>query len=93
MPYIWGMDVAVTELRAHLRDWLERVGAGEELVITDRGTPIARVIGVDSTAALERLTAEGVVSRPARVDRPTVSGRPRPRPRRPVADRVAEQRG
>jgi prevent-host-death family protein len=86
------MDVAITDLRAHLSDWLERAREGTEVIITDRGLPIARLLGLSTTSAIERLTAEGVIGRPGRANRPAASGRPRPRSRRPVADRVSEQR-
>ncbi|HBW20022.1 MAG TPA: prevent-host-death protein [Actinobacteria bacterium] len=82
----------MTDLRAHLSEWLERARGGAELVITDRGVPVARLIGLTSTATLERLTAEGVIGRPLAAQRPRASGRPRPRPRRPLADVVSEQR-
>lgn len=86
------MDVAVTDLRAHLREWLDRARQGDEVVITDRGIPVARLLGLTTTATLERLTAEGVIGRPAAPRRPQASGRLRPRPRRPVADLVSDQR-
>jgi prevent-host-death family protein len=86
------MDVAVAELRAHLSAWLDRVGAGEEIVVTDRGMPIARVVGLDSRSLLERLTKRGVIAKPGRPHRPQAAGRSRPRPTRPVADHVSEQR-
>jgi prevent-host-death family protein len=86
------MEAAVTELRAHLSDWLDRVREGHEVIITERGVPVARLLGVGSTATLERLTAEGVVGKPSRSGRPTASGRARPRARRSLAELVAEQR-
>jgi prevent-host-death family protein len=86
------MDVAVTELRAHLSDWLQRARQGDEVVITDRGVPVARLLGLSATAVLERLAAEGVIGQAGTGRRPAASGRPRPRPRRPVADIVSEQR-
>lgn len=86
------VDVAVTELRAHLSDWLERVRTGSELVITDRGVPVARLIGLDTVGTLERLTAEGVIGRAPLTGRPAVSGRSRPHPRRPLSELVGEQR-
>jgi prevent-host-death family protein len=86
------MDVAVTELRAHLSDWLQRARQGDEVVITERGVPVARLLGLSATAVLERLAAEGVIGQAGAGRRPTASGRPRPRPRRPVADIVSEQR-
>jgi prevent-host-death family protein len=87
------MDVAVTDLRAHLSDWLERARQGTEVIITDRGLPVARLLGIETAAAIERLTGEGVIARPQSAIRPVASGRIRPRSRRPVADIVSEQRG
>lgn len=87
------MDVAVTELRAHLSEWLERARGGKEIVVTDRGVPVARILGVTAAPKLEELTNQGVIAKPARPDRPTATGRARPRSRRPLADIVSEQRG
>jgi prevent-host-death family protein len=86
------MDVAVTELRAHLSEWVERARGGDEIVITDRGMPVARLLGLTTADTLQRLAAEGVIGRPAAAQRPAASGHARPRPRRPVADIVSEQR-
>jgi prevent-host-death family protein len=86
------VDVAISDLRAHLSDWLERVRAGQEIVVTDRGVPVARLLGMRATATLERLQDEGVIARPDRAQRPTATGRQRPRPRGSVADLVSEQR-
>jgi prevent-host-death family protein len=86
------VDVAITELRAHLSEWLDRVREGTELVITDRGVPVARLLGITATATLERLTAEGVIARPQAATRPRASQQPRPRARRPLADIVSDQR-
>lgn len=91
--YAQVMDVAVTELRAHLSDWLTLARQGQEVVVTDRGIPVARLLGVDATPILERLTNEGVIARPGQSRRPTASGRRRPRPKRPVAEIVSDQRG
>jgi prevent-host-death family protein len=87
------MDVPVTELRKHLSAWLDRVGDGAEVVITDRGVPVARIVGLDTTTAIENLTTQGVIAAPSsRRARPTATGRARPRGRRPVAELVSEQR-
>ena len=82
------MDVAVSELRAHLSHWLERARDGDEVVVTERGVPVARILGLDTTATLERLTAQGVIAKPG----PAATGRRRPRARRPVADVISEHR-
>jgi prevent-host-death family protein len=86
------MDVPVSELRANLRNWLQRAEQGEEVVVTERGVPVVRLLGIATTPLLERLTAEGVIGRPTSPDRPAASGRPRPRPRRPIAPLVSDQR-
>jgi prevent-host-death family protein len=86
------MEVAVSTLRAELADWIERVRRGEEVVVTDRGTPVARLIAVDTAPLLERLTREGVLSRPQRAGRPTARGASRARADRPVSQLVDEQR-
>ena len=90
--YTSGMDVPVTELRAHLSEWLERVRGGEEVVVTDRGVPVARLLGMSATATLQRLAADGVISRDVSARRPTAAGRERPRTRRSVSDIISEQR-
>lgn len=86
------MDVAVAELRAHLGRWIDAARDGNDVVITDRGTPVARIVALDATPVIDRLTAQGVIRRPARSTRPVAGDRPRPTPKRPVADLVTEQR-
>jgi prevent-host-death family protein len=66
------MEVGVRELRNQLRRWLDAVGRGEELTITERGKPVARLIGASSPPPLTRLIAEGVITpakRPRRQNR------------------------
>ena len=87
------MDVAVSELRAHLSEWLERARNGQEVVVTDRGVPVARILGLTTASVLERLTEQGVISRPVHHERPVAAARRRPPTRRAVSDIVAEQRG
>jgi prevent-host-death family protein len=90
--YNFPMDVAVTEFRAHLSEWLERARSGDEVLITERGVPVARLLGLASTRVIERLMADGVVGPAPASRRPTASGRARPRSRRPVSDFISEQR-
>ena len=90
--YVCCMDVAVTELRAHLARWIDAAREGNDVVITDRGTPVARIVALDSTAVIERLTAQGVISRPTESIRPVAGDRHRPTPKRPLADIIGEQR-
>ncbi len=90
--YSYAMDVAVTELRAHLGRWIDAAREGNDVVITDRGMPVARIVALDSTPILDRLTAQGVISRPTGPTRPVAGQRRGPTPKRPVADIVSEQR-
>ncbi len=59
--------VGVAELRQNLSRYLKRVERGERLIVTDRNRPVAE-FGPPATtgAALDRLIADGRVSRPAR---------------------------
>jgi prevent-host-death family protein len=86
------MDIAVTELRAHLSEWIERAREGQEIVVTDRGVPVARLAGIGTSTTLDQLTADGIIARPQKPQRPEAAGRRRPQARRPVAARVSEQR-
>ncbi len=86
------MDVAVAELRAHLGHWIDVAREGHDVVITDRGTPVARIVALDSASVIDRLTAQGVIRRPTRSTRPVAGDRDRPTPKRPVAEIVSEQR-
>ena len=61
------MEVGIRALRNHLSEFVERVRGGEELVVTDRGRPVARLVPVDRERTLDRLVREGLVERaPAR---------------------------
>lgn len=86
------MDVAVTALRAELSSWIERVKAGEEVVVTERGTPVVRLVPVATAPLLEQLVERGVLSRPQRADRPSARGAARAKASGPVAALVGEQR-
>lgn len=63
------MEVAVSALRAELKSWIDRARAGEEIVITDRGVPVARLTGVATADLLTSLAREGLLT-PATGDRP-----------------------
>jgi len=90
--YIWDVDVAISTLRAELSTWIERVRSGEEVVVTDRGTPVARLLAVDTAPLLDQLIASGVLSKPRRADRPAARGVARAQASGPVSELVSEQR-
>jgi prevent-host-death family protein len=73
-------EVGVAQLRRELKDWLDRAQSGDEVVITERGRPVARLSGVDTGPLLDRLADEGRISRaPRRPARLHVAvGEPRP---------------
>lgn len=55
-------EVGVRDLKAHLSAHLARVKAGESLVVTERGRPVARLVPVerqDIPPAVARLLASG----------------------------------
>jgi prevent-host-death family protein len=56
------MDVGIRELRADLSRWVKRARAGEEIVVTDRGKPVARLVPADGERKIDRLIREGVVT-------------------------------
>ncbi|MCB0974057.1 MAG: type II toxin-antitoxin system prevent-host-death family antitoxin [Actinobacteria bacterium] len=86
------MDIAVSDMRANLATHLGAVRDGAEVVITDRGLPVARLVAVDSASTIERLTQQGVIRRPSVPNRPTAVGRVLPKSRQPVSDIVGDQR-
>lgn len=59
--------VGIAELRQNLSLYLRRVENGERLLVTDRNRPVAELGPPPSTGrALDRLIAEGRVTRPIR---------------------------
>jgi prevent-host-death family protein len=91
--YASAMDVPVTELRAHLSEWLDRVRSGEEVIVTDHGVPVVRMLGLTATATLQRLAGEGVIGHDSSARRPVASGQTRPRPTQSVSSIISDQRG
>lgn len=66
---------SVVQLKSRLSEYLRRVKAGGELVITDRGVPVARLVPLDAaerrTTRRLRLSKTGIV-RPGRGKLPRV---------------------
>ena len=63
------MEVGIRELRADLSRWLKQVQAGEEILVTDRGKPVALITPANGRSKLDELIARGLAT-PAR-RRPT----------------------
>ena len=83
--------VGVRALKASLSRYLGRVRAGETILVTDRGRPVARLVPVGIPEHVASLMVEGRV---------TWSGKPftppkqlyRLRPGPPISDYIAEDR-
>ena len=73
------MDVPVSALRAELRQWIEAARAGEDVVITERGIPVARLSGIEAADLLTRLEREGLLTAAA-VPRPPARSGPHSAP-------------
>jgi prevent-host-death family protein len=84
------VEVGIRDLRDHLSKYLAGVAQGDELVVTDHGQAVARILPVEVARPIDRLVAEGLVHRP--------SGGHRSRPARriktkqPISGLVGEQR-
>jgi prevent-host-death family protein len=82
-------EVGVRELRNNLSRYLERIQGGEEVVVTDRGRAIARVLPMSGERTIDRLIREGKVTPAARQDRALPK---RVTAKGSVSDLVADQR-
>lgn len=82
----------MTELRAKLRACLAAARQGEEVVVTERGVPVAKITGVDAMSVVERLTREGVLSPPLTPKRKARRPGIRPTPGPPISDLIGEMR-
>jgi len=60
------MDVGVRELKAKLSEYLGRAANGEEIVVTDRGTPIVRLLPYEVSSTIQRGIEEGWIEPPKR---------------------------
>lgn len=88
------VTVGVRELRSNLRAYLQRIRAGEEVIVTDRGEPVARLTPVEpGETTRQRLIEEGLLT-PARRPKTPIDLESLPRMRSgKLSDIVIEQRG
>lgn len=75
-------EASISQLKARLSQYMRLVRGGQEVIVTDRGVPVARIVALDSERRLDArvkdLVERGLV-------RPPASGLPkdfwkRPRP-------------
>jgi prevent-host-death family protein len=72
---------SITILKAHLSRYLDAVKSGEEVIVTERGRPVARLSGLDAASTpsgrVASLVREGRMrapTGPTPTDPPEVSG-------------------
>ena len=89
--------VSITEAKNRLSALLDRVRAGETILIVDRGVPVARLehaAGDDAEGRLRRLERAGLVRRGTQPPPPSLAldELPRPRDGASVVEALLEER-
>jgi prevent-host-death family protein len=67
------MDVGIRELKARLSEFVERAAAGDDVVVTDRGRPVARLVPFAQESAVQRGIDEGWIEAPRRTTLPSAA--------------------
>ncbi|MGD9998679.1 MAG: type II toxin-antitoxin system Phd/YefM family antitoxin [Ilumatobacteraceae bacterium] len=84
-------EVGIRELKNALSSYIDRVREGEEVIVTDRGRPVARLSSLDAADdRLAALVAAGIVRPPTSRQRHLPKRRIKSKGN--VSDLVAEQR-
>jgi prevent-host-death family protein len=84
-------EVGIRELKNGLSGYIDRVRDGEEVIVTDRGRPVARLSAIDASQdRLAELVAAGIVRPPSSSDR--YLPKRRIKAKGSVSELVAEQR-
>ncbi len=60
------MNVGIRELKAHLSEYVGKAAAGERIIVTDRGKPVAQLSALDDQSTLQRGIEEGWITPPRR---------------------------
>ena len=86
----------ISELRKHLRAYLEKVRAGESVLILDHDRPVARLVGVagqdPAVDRLARLESEGLLRRALGPIPKELLEEPPPKPGKSVLEALIEER-
>jgi len=59
------VEISLTDLRKDLNAPLAAAKAGEDVIVTERGVPVARLTGVESRDLLTSLIDDGLITPPA----------------------------
>ncbi len=84
------MKVGIRDLKNNLSRYLAQLVDGDEIVVTDRGHAIAKIIPTGTERTIDRLIDQGIVTRASSVKR--AAPRKRVRAKKPVSSLVGEQR-
>ena len=84
------MTVGIRELKAKLSEFVSRAANGEQIVVTDRGRPVARLVGLGGASIIERGVEEGWITPPSRA---RLGPAKRVSAPRSIADVLDEDRG
>jgi prevent-host-death family protein len=84
-------EVPISDYRANLKAWHERVLEGEDLIVTEHGKPVVRVTSPRGEAYLRELERRGLLTRPQR--KPSLDELPRFTFTRPSEEIIDEMRG
>ena len=61
------MSVGIREFKARLSEYVAQVSNGGEVVVTDRGRPVARLVPYTAISEVDRGIEEGWIEAPRRV--------------------------
>jgi len=92
MMYIIGVEVSVTDFRAELASWIQAARDGDDVTITEHGTPVARLVTIDAATTIDELTDRGIIARSSAPKRKSAGMRGRAKSTSSVADLLVEQR-
>lgn len=86
-------QIGVRELKAHLGEWLQRVKAGQTVVITERGKPIGQIAPLPASRAqrMQALVAAGLIGQIGEKLPPAEPAATNRGPR-PISDLISEER-
>lgn len=59
------VEISISQLHTDLDGAMDAATAGESVVITQSGVPVARLTGIESGDLLSRLAADGLITLPA----------------------------
>ncbi len=58
------MHVGMRELRDRLRHYVDSARGGEDVIITEHGRPVARLVAIHEQRPIDRLIAAGLATPP-----------------------------